>query len=121
MFTTGRRKKPVSSFDHGIGAGVSLVYQTPLAVEDSLVLHRPCWANGRREVFHGAIGRALHREHLKRSGQYRRRPRPAPQRSGDPNDGPKNPQEWFDTSAFSLPALYSFGNAPRNAVIGPGL
>ena len=22
---------------------------------------------------------------------------------------------------FSLPALYTFGNAPRNAVIGPGL
>jgi len=27
----------------------------------------------------------------------------------------------FETSAFLLPALYSFGNSPRNGVIGPGL
>jgi carboxypeptidase family protein len=27
---------------------------------------------------------------------------------------------WFDTSAFALPALYTFGSAPRNSVIGPG-
>ena len=40
---------------------------------------------------------------------------------GDPNNGPKNPQAWFDTSVFSLPAQYTFGNAPRNAVMGPGL
>ena len=39
----------------------------------------------------------------------------------NPNDGPQNPQQWFKTSVFSLPALYTFGNAPRNAVIGPGL
>jgi hypothetical protein len=39
----------------------------------------------------------------------------------DPNQGPKSPDEWFNTAVFSLPALYTFGNAPRNAVIGPGL
>ena len=27
---------------------------------------------------------------------------------------------WFDTTAFALPALYTFGSAPRNSVIGPG-
>jgi hypothetical protein len=27
---------------------------------------------------------------------------------------------FFDTSAFAMPALYTFGNAPRNDVIGPG-
>ena len=35
--------------------------------------------------------------------------------------GPKTPGQWFRTAAFSLPALYSFGDAPRNAVLGPGL
>jgi hypothetical protein len=40
---------------------------------------------------------------------------------GDPNAGPKTPGEWFNTSVFSLPALCPFGNAARNAVIGPGL
>jgi Carboxypeptidase regulatory-like domain len=39
----------------------------------------------------------------------------------NPNHGPKTPAEWFDTSAFALPAPYSFGNSGRNVVIGPGL
>jgi Carboxypeptidase regulatory-like domain len=30
---------------------------------------------------------------------------------GDPNDGPKTPDEWFNTKAFALPALYTFGTA----------
>jgi hypothetical protein len=48
-------------------------------------------------------------------------PAQRPNVSGDPNNGPKTPEQWFITSIFSLPALYTFGNAPRNAVIGPGL
>ena len=41
--------------------------------------------------------------------------------SGTPNNGPHTPQQWFNTSVFLLPAPFTFGNAPRNAVIGPGL
>ena len=48
-------------------------------------------------------------------------PAQRPNVSGDPIAGPRTPNQWFDTSAFTLPALYTFGNAPRNAVIGPGL
>jgi hypothetical protein len=48
-------------------------------------------------------------------------PAQRPNISGDPNQGPKTPEEWFDTSVFSLPASFTFGDAPRNAVIGPGL
>ena len=40
---------------------------------------------------------------------------------GDPNAGPHTPGQWFDPAVFRLPDLYHFGNAPRNAVIGPGL
>jgi hypothetical protein len=39
----------------------------------------------------------------------------------DPNQGPQTARQWFNTAAFALPALYSFGNSPRNAVRGPGL
>lgn len=39
----------------------------------------------------------------------------------NPNDGTRTPTEWFNTSAFTLPAKFSFGNAGRNIVIGPGL
>ena len=48
-------------------------------------------------------------------------PAQRPNMNGDPNHGPRTPEQWFDTSVFSLPAQFTFGNAPRNAVIGPGL
>jgi hypothetical protein len=48
-------------------------------------------------------------------------PAQRPNVSGDPNRGPKTPDRWFDTTQFSLPALFTFGNLRRNAVVGPGL
>ena len=48
-------------------------------------------------------------------------PAQRPNISGGANTGPHTPDQWLNTAVFSLPALYSFGNAPRNAVIGPGL
>ena len=32
----------------------------------------------------------------------------------------RTPERWFDTSAFALQAPFTFGNAPRNSVMGPG-
>jgi TonB dependent receptor len=40
---------------------------------------------------------------------------------GDPNQGPKTPQKWFNTAAFVMTAPGQFGNAGRNIVRGPGL
>jgi hypothetical protein len=49
-------------------------------------------------------------------------PAQRPDQLRDPNlpGGERAPARWFDTSAFALPALYSFGSAPRNSVVGPG-
>lgn len=33
----------------------------------------------------------------------------------------KRPEEWFNPAAFSTPAPYTFGNAGRNTVSGPGM
>ncbi len=42
-----------------------------------------------------------------------------PMVAGNPNAGPKTASQWFNTSAFSLPASFTFGNDPRNSVLGP--
>lgn len=33
----------------------------------------------------------------------------------------RDPQRWFNTAAFSLPDLYTYGNLGRNTMVGPGL
>ena len=35
--------------------------------------------------------------------------------------GTRNANEWFNTAAFSAPPAYTFGNAGRNSVYGPGM
>jgi len=43
-----------------------------------------------------------------------------PDLKSNPNNGPKNAQMWFNTTAFAVPALLSFGTEGRNVVWGPG-
>lgn len=49
-------------------------------------------------------------------------PAQRPDQLRDPNlpASQRRPDQWFDVSAFALPAQYTFGSAPRNGVIGPG-
>jgi hypothetical protein len=48
-------------------------------------------------------------------------PAQRPDAIGDPNQsGPRTAAQWFNTSAFSLPAPFTFGNSSRNAVLAPG-
>ena len=39
---------------------------------------------------------------------------------GDPEISNPGPDRWFDTSAFAVPARYTFGDAGRNILRGPG-
>ncbi len=39
---------------------------------------------------------------------------------GDPNNGPKSPEEWFNTDAFALQPRGQFGTAGRGIIEGPG-
>ncbi len=43
-----------------------------------------------------------------------------PNVNGNPNISNPTADRWFDTSVFSEPAPYTFGNAGRNIIIGPG-
>jgi hypothetical protein len=50
-------------------------------------------------------------------------PAQRPDQLRDPNlpATERTPERWFDTSAFALQAPFTFGNAPRNSVLGPGM
>jgi hypothetical protein len=40
---------------------------------------------------------------------------------GDPNSGPRSPNEWFNKASFRQPTLGTFGNSGRNVIVGPNL
>ena len=46
--------------------------------------------------------------------------RPNQLRSPNLPGGKRTPDHWFDTAALTLPAAFTFGDASRNSVIGPG-
>ncbi len=115
-----RQEKASSSFDHRHRVVVSFLYQLPLAEKSKGWRHGVFgqWqAGGTFTVQSGAPFTVNISSDQANIGVG---PAQRPNLSGNPNDGPKTPQEWFKTSVFSLPALYTFGDAPRNAVIGPG-
>ena len=43
-----------------------------------------------------------------------------PNLNGNPNDFARSPQQWFNTSDFTYPAPFTFGNAGRDILEGPG-
>lgn len=49
-------------------------------------------------------------------------PAQRPDQLNSPNlpGGQRTPDRWFEAAAFSLPAPFTLGNAPRNSVLGPG-
>ena len=116
-----RAEKASSSFDHRQRVVVSFLYRLPVPkdarrwVRDLLAQ----WQAGGN--FTAQSGAPFTVNLSSDQANIGAGPAQRPNVTGNPNDGPKTPQEWFNTAAFSLPALYSFGNAPRNALIGPGL
>jgi len=119
-------EKASSSFDHRQRFVASFVYQPPTpsalrsgwlaAMERALLGH---WQAGGN--FTAQSGAPFTVNISSDQANIGSGPAQRPNVAGDRNTGPKTPNEWFNTSVFSLPALYSFGNAPRNGVIGPGL
>ncbi len=114
-------EKASSSFDHRQRLVVSVIYQFPLTRKANGWIHALLgeWqAGGNFTAQSGApftVNISSDQANVGAGSAQR------PNITGNSNDGPQNPQQWFNTSVFALPALYTFGNAPRNAVIGPGL
>lgn len=119
-------EKADSSFDHRHRFTANVVYDLPFASKSNGWLHHTVggWrASGNFIAQSGApftinLGTA---NDVANIGLVNGNNLERPNVSGDPNSGPKTPQQWFATSDFSLPGALMFGNAPRNNVIGPGL
>ena len=47
--------------------------------------------------------------------------RPNRLRDGNLSRSERTPDRWFDTSAFAVPAPFTFGNSAANVLYGPGL
>jgi hypothetical protein len=119
-------EKASSSFDHRQRAVVRLVYQIPAprtgAQPTVNRLLRAAFSNWQAGgSFTAQTGAPFTVNISSDQANIGAGPAQRPNVSGDPNAGPKSPNEWFNTAVFSLPALYTFGNAPRNVIIGPGL
>jgi len=113
-------EKASSSFDHRHRAVISLVYPIPTPSNTRWIKALlGQWQTG--SYFTAQSGAPFTVNISSDQANIGAGPAQRPNVSGDPNSGPRTPQQWFNTAVFSLPALYTFGNAPRNSVIGPGL
>jgi Carboxypeptidase regulatory-like domain len=126
-------EKADSSFDHRHRVTANVIYDLPFASKSNGWLHRTAggWrASGNFTVQSGApftinLGTATGMD-VANVGTVNGNNIERPNVTGDPNNGPKTTAQWFNKSAFTLPAgttaaPYVFGNTPRNNVIGPGL
>jgi hypothetical protein len=117
-------EKASSSFDHRNRVTANLVYDLPFAGKSSGWLHHAVggWrASGNFIAQSGApfsINLSAARD-VANIGLVNGNNLERPNLSGKPNTGPKTPQEWFNASVFSIPGQFTFGNTPRNNVIGP--
>ena len=119
-------EKADSSFDHRHRVTANAVYDLPFAGKSTGWLHRAAggWRlSGNLIIQSGApfsVNLSAAADPAK-VGLVNGNNLQRPNVSGSPNHGPKTPNQWFDTSAFSLPGALTFGNTPRNSVLGPGL
>ncbi len=110
-------EKASSSFDHRHRVVLSFVYQIPSGGTKWMRAAFGQWQAGGN--FTAQSGAPFTVNIASDQANIGSGPAQRPNISGDPNSGPQSPNQWFNTSVFSLPALYTFGSAPRNAVIGP--
>jgi hypothetical protein len=116
-----RSEKATSSFDHRHRLVLSFMYQLPIP-KNSVRWIRAAFGQWQASgYFTAQTGTPFTVNIATDQANIGSGPAQRPNVNGDPNAGPKTPDRWFDISVFSLQPLFAFGNAPRNAVIGPGL
>ncbi len=117
-------EKGLSDFDHRHRFVTSFLYQIPFLKNSNGWIHTAFgdWqVGGIWTLQTGAPFTVNLSTDTANNGQPTAAPSQRPNLTCNPNDGPKTPAEWFNTSCFALPAAFTYGNAGRDIVTGPGL
>jgi hypothetical protein len=117
-------EKGLSDFDHRHRLVTNFLYQIPFLKHSEGWIHTAFgeWqVGGIWTLQSGAPFTVNLSTDTANNGQPTAAPSQRPNLVCNPNDGPKTPAEWFNTSCFKMPAAFTYGNAGRDIVTGPGL
>jgi hypothetical protein len=117
-------EKGLSDFDHRNRFVTNFLYQIPFLKDSQGWIHTAFggWqVGGIWTLQSGAPFNVNISTDTANNGEPLSAPSQRPNLSCNPNNGPKTTAEWFNVSCFSLPAAFTYGNAGRDIVTGPGL
>jgi len=117
-------EKGLSDFDHRHRFLMSFLYQIPLLKNSEGWMHTAFgeWqAGGIWTLQSGAPFTVNLPTDMANNGEPLSAPSQRPNLTCNPNGGPNTTAKWFNTSCFTAPAQFTYGNAGRDIVIGPGL
>jgi hypothetical protein len=117
-------EKGLSDFDHRHRLVSNFLYQIPFLKNSEGWIHTAFgeWqVGGIWTLQTGAPFTVNLSTDVANNGEPLSAPSQRPNLTCNPNNGPKTTAEWFNTSCFALPSSFTYGNAGRDIVIGPGL
>jgi len=117
-------EKGLSDFDHRNRFVTNFLYQIPFLKNSQGWIHTAFggWqVGGIWTLQSGAPFNINISTDTANNGEPLSAPSQRPNLSCNPNNGPKTTAQWFNVSCFSLPAAFTYGNAGRDIVTGPGL
>ncbi|HEX4643891.1 MAG TPA: hypothetical protein VH161_10500, partial [Candidatus Acidoferrales bacterium] len=117
-------EKALSDFDHRHRFVTSFLYQIPFPkhADGWMRIALGGWqVGGIWTLQSGAPFTVNLSSDVANNGEPLSAPSQRPNLTCNPNGGPKTTAQWFNTSCFALPAAFTYGNAGRNIVTGPGL
>ena len=117
-------EKGLSDFDHRHRFVTNFVYQIPFLKDSTGWVHTAFgdWqVGGIWTLQSGSPFNINLSTDTANNGQPTAAPSQRPNLVCNPNDWARTPAKWFNTSCFQAPAAFTYGNAGRDIVIGPGL
>jgi len=116
-------EKGLSDFDHRHRFVTNFLYQLPFLKSSEGWIHTAFagWqVGGIYTLESGSPFTVNLSTDVANNGEPLSAPSQRPNLVCDPNNGPKTTAQWFTTTCFATPAQFTYGNAGRDIIIGPG-